>query len=49
MKLHELKPAPGSRKSRKRVGRGMAAGKEKPPAGDKRAKGPFRRRRTSRL
>lgn len=26
MKLHELKPAPRSRKSRKRVGRGIAAG-----------------------
>ncbi len=29
MKLHELKPAPGSRKSRKRVGRGIAAGQGK--------------------
>ena len=26
MKLHDLKPAPGSRKNRKRVGRGMASG-----------------------
>lgn len=26
MKLHELKPAPGSKKRRKRVGRGMASG-----------------------
>lgn len=26
MKLHELRPAPGSRKNRKRVGRGMASG-----------------------
>lgn len=26
MKLHELQPAPGSRKSRKRVGRGMGSG-----------------------
>ncbi len=26
MKLHELQPAPGSRKARKRVGRGMASG-----------------------
>ncbi len=25
MKLHELKPAPGSRHSRKRLGRGMSA------------------------
>ena len=29
MKLHELQPAPGSKKSRKRVGRGMASGKGK--------------------
>lgn len=29
MKLHELKPAPGSRKDRTRVGRGIAAGKGK--------------------
>ncbi|HIE51751.1 MAG TPA: 50S ribosomal protein L15 [Armatimonadetes bacterium] len=29
MKLHELKPAPGSRKKRKRVGRGIAAGQGK--------------------
>jgi large subunit ribosomal protein L15 len=29
MKLHELKPVPGSRKSRKRVGRGIAAGQGK--------------------
>lgn len=29
MKLHELKPAPGSRKRRMRVGRGIAAGKGK--------------------
>ena len=29
MKLHELKPAPGSRKRRTRVGRGIAAGKGK--------------------
>jgi len=26
MKLHELKPAPGSKKRKKRVGRGMASG-----------------------
>ena len=26
MKLHDLKPAPGSKKKRKRVGRGMASG-----------------------
>jgi large subunit ribosomal protein L15 len=26
MKLHDLKPAPGSRKNRKRIGRGMASG-----------------------
>ncbi len=26
MKLHELKPVPGARKSRKRVGRGMSSG-----------------------
>ena len=26
MKLHELKPAPGSRKARKRVGRGIGSG-----------------------
>jgi large subunit ribosomal protein L15 len=29
MKLHDLKPAPGSTKRRKRVGRGMASGKGK--------------------
>lgn len=29
MELHELKPVPGSRKSRKRVGRGIAAGQGK--------------------
>jgi large subunit ribosomal protein L15 len=29
MKLHELRPAPGSRKERKRVGRGIAAGQGK--------------------
>ena len=26
MKLHDLKPAPGSKKNKKRVGRGMASG-----------------------
>lgn len=29
MKLHDLQPAPGSKKSRKRVGRGTAAGQGK--------------------
>ncbi len=29
MKLHELKPRPGSRRARKRVGRGIAAGQGK--------------------
>lgn len=29
MQLHDLKPAPGSRKARTRVGRGIAAGKGK--------------------
>ncbi|MDX1521239.1 MAG: 50S ribosomal protein L15 [Anaerolineae bacterium] len=29
MQLHDLKPAPGSKKRRKRVGRGMASGKGK--------------------
>ncbi len=29
MKLHDLQPAPGSQKRRKRVGRGMAAGQGK--------------------
>lgn len=29
MKLHELRPAPGSKKRKKRVGRGMASGKGK--------------------
>ena len=29
MKLHELKPAPGSRRTKTRVGRGIAAGKGK--------------------
>ena len=29
MKLHELRPAPGAKKRRKRVGRGIAAGKGK--------------------
>jgi len=29
MKLHDLRPAPGSHKARTRVGRGIAAGKGK--------------------
>jgi large subunit ribosomal protein L15 len=29
VKLHDLKPAPGSRKPRRRVGRGIAAGQGK--------------------
>ena len=29
MKLHDLKPAPGSRRPRRRVGRGIAAGQGK--------------------
>ena len=29
MKLHHLRPAPGSRRPRKRVGRGIAAGQGK--------------------
>ena len=29
MKLHELRPAPGSRRSRKRIGRGISAGQGK--------------------
>jgi len=29
MKLHDLRPAPGSKKRKKRVGRGMASGKGK--------------------
>ncbi len=29
MKLHELTPAPGSRKARKRVGRGVGSGSGK--------------------
>ena len=29
MKLHDLRPTPGSKKKRKRVGRGMASGKGK--------------------
>ena len=29
MKLHELRPAPGAKKSRKRIGRGIAAGQGK--------------------
>ncbi len=29
MKLHELKPSPGAKKNRKRVGRGIAAGQGK--------------------
>ena len=31
MKLHELKPAPGSRHTRKRVGRGIGSGMGKTP------------------
>jgi len=42
MKLHELKPAPGSRRPRKRVGRGIAAGQGKPPAGGPRGRKPVR-------
>ena len=29
MRLHELKPAPGSRRERKRIGRGISAGQGK--------------------
>ena len=29
MKLHDLKPAPGSKKAKRRVGRGIAAGQGK--------------------
>ena len=29
MKLHELRPAPGSRRPKRRVGRGIAAGQGK--------------------
>jgi len=50
MKLHELKPAPGSRRPRKRVGRGIAAGQGKTAGrGTKGQKGPCGRRRTPRL
>ena len=44
MKLHELSPAEGSKKSVKRIGRGTASGQGK-TAG----KGPFRLQQTARL
>ena len=39
MKLHELKPAEGSRKTRNRVGRGTSSGNGKTRTWSKRAKG----------
>ncbi len=44
MKLHELKPAEGSRQVRNRVGRGTSSGNGKLPDADKRTKSSFRRR-----
>lgn len=38
MKLHELKPAEGSRQVRNRVGRGTSSGNGKLPDADKRTK-----------
>ena len=44
MKLHELKPAEGSRKERNRVGRGVATGNGKTSGrGTQRSKSSFRR------
>ena len=40
MKLHELKPAAGSRKDKKRLGRGMASGHGKTPDVVKKVKMP---------
>ena len=38
MKLHDLKPQEGSKKERKRVGRGISAGQGKPLAGGQKVK-----------
>ena len=43
MKLHELKPAEGSRQVRNRVGRGTSSGNGKTAGRGQRAKSPFRR------
>ncbi len=40
MKLHELKPAEGSRQVRNRVGRGTSSGNGKLPDADKKDKKP---------
>ena len=40
MRIHELSPAPGSTKSRKRVGRGRGSGHGRPPAGATKVKRP---------
>ena len=47
MKLHELKPAKGSKRARRRVGRGIGSGMGKQST--RGAKGQNRRRRPSRI
>ena len=50
MKLHELSPAEGSKKSVKRIGRGTASGQGKTAGkGQKGSEGPFRLQQTARL
>ena len=43
MKLHELKPAEGSRQVRNRVGRGTSSGNGKTAGRGQKGKSPFRR------
>ena len=49
MRMNELQPAAGSHKSKRRVGRGLVPASVKPQHAVKRAKGSFRRRRSTRL
>ena len=47
MRLHDLKPSPGSRISATRVGRGIGSGKGKLPVEGRKGKGALRRRRSA--
>ncbi len=49
MKLHELKPAEGSKRARRRVGRGIGSGMGKQSPGSQRAECKNRWRRPSRI
>ena len=49
MKLHELQPAAGSKKTRTRVGRGLGSGLGNIWSWSKRSKLPFRRWRSLRF